>query len=396
MKITKIDVFQFRCEVAIPNKPVGCRIYTDEGIYGDGEGSMSYGTGSEAAFGMIEALANMIIGMDPLDHEVIWDKMHRSTFWGQSPGPVVFSGMSAIDLALWDIKGKVCNMPLYRLLGGKQRQDLRCYASQLQHGFKGYHDFAFSTDKYVDVSKYVVEELGYDALKIDFLTFDRDPSRPLGNEQRRGPMSPYYVQLAEERVAAVREAVGPNVDIIVENHSTLDALSAVQLARAIEKYNNFFFEEPNTPSPKTAKYIAENINIPIANGERIFSRWQYAPYFEDMSIQIAQPDLTSCGGLTEGKKICDMAHTYDVAIQAHVCGTPLSTAAALHLESTIPNFIIHEQHCVALAPYMKALCVHDYQPVNGRFVTPELPGIGNEWTEQAMVEARMKKTITKD
>ena len=209
-------------------------------------------------------------------------------------------------------------------------------------------------------------------------------------------MSPYYVQLAEERVAAVREAVGPNVDIIVENHSTLDALSAIQLARAIEKYNIFFFEEPNTPSPKTAKYIAENINIPIANGERIFSRWQYAPYFEDMSLQIAQPDLTSCGGLTEGKKICDMAHTYDVAVQAHVCGTPLSTAASLHLESAIPNFIIHEQHCVALAPYMKALCVHDYQPVNGRFVTPELPGIGNEWTEQAMVEARMKKVITKE
>lgn len=397
MKITKVDVFQFRCDVPIPNRPVGCRIYTDEGIYGDGEGSMSYGTGSEAAFGMIEALANMIIGMDPLDNEVIWDKMHRTTFWGQSPGPVVFSGISAIDIALWDIKGKVCNMPLYRLLGGKQRKDLRCYASQLQHGFRGYHDFAFSTDKYVEVSKYVVDELGYDAIKIDFLTFDRDPRLPpLTNEQRRGPMSPYFVQLAEERVAAVREAVGPNVDIIIENHSNLDAISAIQLARAVEKYNIFFFEEPNTPSPKTAKYIRESISIPIANGERIFSRWQYAPYFEDMSIQIAQPDLTSCGGLTEGKKICDMAHTYDVAVQAHVCGTPLSTALSLHLESAIPNFIIHEQHCVCLHQYMKDLCVHDYQPVNGRFVTPELPGIGNEWTEKAMTEARMKKTVTKD
>ena len=397
MKITKVDVFQFRCDVPIPNRPVGCRIYTDEGIYGDGEGSMSYGTGSEAAFGMIEALANMIIGMDPLDNEVIWDKMHRTTFWGQSPGPVVFSGISAIDIALWDIKGKVCNMPLYRLLGGKQRKDLRCYASQLQHGFRGYHDFAFSTDKYVEVSKYVVDELGYDAIKIDFLTFDRDPRLPpLTNEQRRGPMSPYFVQLAEERVAAVREAVGPNVDIIIENHSNLDAISAIQLARAVEKYNIFFFEEPNTPSPKTAKYIRESISIPIANGERIFSRWQYAPYFEDMSIQIAQPDLTSCGGLTEGKKICDMAHTYDVAVQAHVCGTPLSTALSLHLESAIPNFIIHEQHCVCLHQYMKDLCVHDYQPVKGRFVTPELPGIGNEWTEKAMTEARMKKTVTKD
>ncbi len=392
MKITKIEAFQFRCDVAIPNKPVGCRIYTDEGLYGDGEGSMSYGTGSEGAFGMIEALSRLVLGMDPLDNEVIWDKLHRSTFWGQNGGPAVFSGISAIDTALWDIKGKYFGVPLYRLLGGKQRQELRCYASQLQHGFRGYHDFAYDTEKYREVSKYAVS-LGYDAIKIDFLTFDRDPSKRLTNEHRRGPMSPYYIQLAEERVAAVREAVGPNVDIIIENHSNLDALSAVQFGRAAEKYNIFFFEEPNTPSPKTAKYIKENMNIPIANGERIYSRWQYLPYFEDMSIQVAQPDLTSCGGVTEGKKICDMAHTYDIAVQLHVCGTPLSTALSLHLESCIPNFLIHEQHCVCLHQYIKDLCVHDYQPVNGRFATPELPGIGNEWSEKAMAEALRRVEI---
>ena len=115
-----------------------------------------------------------------------------------------------------------------------------------------------------------------------------------------------------------------------------------------------------------------------------------------MTIQVAQPDLTSCGGITEGKKICDMAHTYDIGVQAHVCGTPLSTAAALHLESVIPNFVIHEHHGVCLHQYMKDLCVHDYQPVNGVMTAPELPGIGNEWTEKAMAEPRRKLVVQQE
>ena len=200
-------------------------------------------------------------------------------------------------------------------------------------------------------------------------------------------MDPDTLSIGVERVAAVREAVGEKVERSVENHATLDALSAVQFAQAIEKYNIFFFEEPNTPSPKTAKYIARNTRIPIANGERIYSRWQYAPYFEDMSLQVAQPDIGTCGGLTEVKKICDMAHTYDVAIQAHVCGTPLSSALALHLEAAIPNFIIHEHHLCMLHQYNIDLCLYDYQPVKGRFSIPERPGIGQEWSEKAMAEA---------
>jgi len=395
MKITKVELFLFHCDTFAPAKPVGIRVYTDEGIYGDGEASMSYGNGAEGAYGMLESLIPLVLGMNPLANEVIWDKLHKTTFWGQSPGPAVFSAISAIDIALWDIKGKYYNTPLYNLFGGKFREELRCYASQLQLGWGSEYEMAFSDDDYAAMAKKAVAD-GYDAIKVDFTCFGTGPQHKVSHLDRAGILPPRMLRMIENRVAATREAVGEDVDIIIENHSGLDALSAVQIAEAVEKYNIFFFEEPNTPSPKTAKWISERTRIPIANGERIFSRWQYAPYFEDMSIQIAQPDLTSCGGLTEGKKICDMAHTYDVAVQAHVCGTPLSTALSLHLESSIPNFIIHEQHCVALAPYMKALCVHDYQPVNGRFVTPELPGIGNEWTEKAMVEARMKKVITKE
>ena len=177
------------------------------------------------------------------------------------------------------------------------------------------------------------------------------------------------------------------MDIIIENHSNLDAMSAVQLANAAEPFNIFFVEEPNTPSVSSSKYIADHIRIPLANGERIFSRWQYFPYFEQNAIQVAQPDLGTCGGFTEGKKIADAAHAFDIAVQAHACGTPLSSAAALHFETALPNFIIHEHHLCFLHQYNIDLCVHDYQPDRGMISAPELPGLGNEWSEHAMKHA---------
>ena len=124
-------------------------------------------------------------------------------------------------------------------------------------------------------------------------------------------------------VAAVRQAVGEKVDIIIENHSNLDAQSAVQLGKRVQKYNIFYYEEPNSPSAKTAGFISEKLEIPIAQGERIYSRWQYAQYFENMSVQVIQPDIGNTGGITETKKICDMAYVYDVNVQAHVCASPL-------------------------------------------------------------------------
>ena len=381
MKITKIDVVQVETSDPIW-RPIICRIYTDEGIYGDGEAALAYGIASPAAFGMVRDLAKLIIGMDPLKNEVIWDKLYKETFWGQNGGPVVFSGISALDIALWDIKGKYFNVPVHVLLGGKKRDNIRCYASQLQFGWGEKVTPQTDTQGYVDASKKAVAE-GYDAIKIDFFTFDKD-GRNFDEEDRVGLLKPYYVDLIEERVAAVREAVGPEVDIIMENHSFTDSNSAVQLGRRVQKYNIFYFEEPNTPTAKMTKYICDKLEMPIAHGERVYSRWQYAEYFENSSVQLIQPDLGNCGGLTEGKKICDMAYVYDVGVQAHVCASPLSTAAALHLECVIPNFVIHEHHIVNRTDYNKKLCIHDYQPVDGKYKIPDLPGLGNEFSEFAL------------
>ena len=390
MKIVKVDVMQLGTDVRPDWRPIVCRIYTDEGIYGDGEAAMAYDVGALGAFGMLQELAKMVIGMDPLDNEVIWDKLYRSTFWGQNGGPVTFSAISAIDIALWDIKGKYFKVPVYKLLGGKKRDNLRCYASQLQFGWGEVRIPARSPEDYAKNAKKAVAE-GYDAVKFDFFLYDEKDGF-FNDNDRLGLLSKKYLNIVEKRIAAVREAVGPDVDIIMENHSYTDAQSALQLGKMAEKYDIFCFEEPTTPYPKITKYMSDKLNIPIATGERIYSRCQYAQYFENCSVQMIQPDFGNCGGITEGKKICDMAYAYDVGVQGHACGSPLSNVVALHLECVIPNFVIHEHHAVNLTPYNKSYCIYDYQPVNGKFKVPELPGLGNELSESA-INNSVKVTI---
>ena len=145
-----------------------------------------------------------------------------------------------------------------------------------------------------------------------------------------------------------------------------------------------YYEEPTMPcNANMFKHIKEKSGLPLATGERSYTRWGFRQFFEDRTLSVIQPDLCNTGGITETKKICDMAHVFDVGVQVHACGSPLSTAAALHLECAIPNFVIHEHHTYALSPYNKELCIHDYQPVNGKFSVPDLPGLGNELSEVA-------------
>lgn len=395
MKITKIDVMMLKPDRGIDDntdtfmnwskpewRPVVCRIYTDEEVYGDGEAAVAYGNAAPGAFGMLQELSRLIIGMDPMKNELIWETLYKRTFWGQNSGPIFYSALSAIDMACWDIRGKSLNVPLHVLLGGKRRDNLRAYASQLQFGWAPQIVPAVTTKDYVNSALKAVDE-GYDAVKIDFFTFDEE-GNSFSEEERNGMLLPKHIDLIVGRVAAVREAIGPYVDIIMENHSFLDAQSAIRLGKRVEQYDIALYEEPNTPTPRTTKYISDRLSIPLASGERIFTRWQYAPYFEDQSLQVAQPDVGTCGGITELKKICDMAHIYDISVQVHVCASPLSTAAALHVESVIPNFAIHENHIFNLQKFNRDLCIHDYQPKDGKYTVPNLPGIGNEFSEFAL------------
>jgi len=377
MKITSVEIWDMNIASLPWHHPVIIRINTDEGISGLGEAGMAYGTGHSGAAGYVKNLAeSFLIGADPMKAERLWEAMFRGTFWAQGGGPVVFAGMSAIDIACWDIKGKALKQPIYQLLGGKTNDNLRCYASQIQFGWshKGQTKLV-KPEEYAAAAVTAVAE-GYDAVKVDPTTFDEDGQRTPGLNKM---LSRKTVKMIYNRVNAIREAVGDDVDILIELHAAPGATSAIQIGQALEEFNCMFFEEGvHYLNAALQEKVTRSVNIPMAAGERLYTRWGYRQYFENQSLDLIQPDICLVGGLTEGKKVCDYAHIYDITVQAHVCGSPISTAAALQLEAVIPNFQIHEHHIIALQPGNCELCVPDYQPERGRYAIPEAPGLGLE------------------
>ncbi|MDR1399611.1 MAG: hypothetical protein LBJ41_06805 [Treponema sp.] len=208
----------------------------------------------------------MLIGMNPFWNEVIWEKMFRQSFWAQGNGAIVMAAISAIDIAIWDIKAKVAEAPLYRLLGGKHRDKLRCYASQLQFGwgvdkfllFKGQ---SVNSDFYAEAVQKAVAE-GYDAIKTNGMRFDKN-GNSLPYTASTGSISRDMMKTVEERIKVTQEAVGDGIDIIIENHAMTDASTAIQIGRLVRDYGIMFY------------------------------------------VHIIQPDIGNCGGITEAKKICD-------------------------------------------------------------------------------------------
>lgn len=395
MKITSVDIIKtFRepsrnAEIAVggvPWHPVCVRINTDEGISGYGEIGVAYGNAQSAGFGMGVDFAKCIIGLNPLNNEEIWDRLHRLTFWGMGNGGVIMAGISGIDIALWDIRGKVFHAPVYQLLGGKTNSRLRAYASQLQFDWGKVSKALSRPEEYAEAAKKAMVD-GFTAIKVDPIGFDKD-----GNWMgwsSRGVLQREQMDMAVARVAAMREA-GPELDIIIELHALTDTNTSIQLGRELEQLDCFYYEEPTQPlNSALFKEISAKVKIPVATGERVYTRWGYRPFFEDHSIGIIQPDLCNTGGITEGKKICDMAHVYDMGVQVHCCGGPISAAAALQLEAVIPNFVIHELHASALIQDNIDLCKYDYQAVDGYFEVPDRPGIGQELTEEAIAASEV-------
>ena len=380
MKITHVEIFDIHCPDRTSWHPIFVRIHTDEGIHGVGEAGLAYDWGHSAAAAMIKEIAEaVLIGFDPFKTELLWSRMLRESFWGLGGGPVLYSAMSAIDTALWDIKGKALNVPVYQLLGGKTNDNLRTYASQLQFDWSQDCIKMLSPDDYKRSAAKAMKE-GYDAVKVDPIVYDANGDSSF---DRTKLFTPAQMKLFGDRLRAIREEVGDNVDIIFEAHSLMGCASAIQMGSVIEEVGCMMFEEPvNYLNSAVHKKVAENVKVPIAAGERLYHRWDVRPYFEDQSIDVLQPDVGLCGGFTETKKVCDYADVYDIRVQAHVCGGPVATAAALQLEAAIPNFLIHEHHTYAIKHWNRELCLQDYQPVNGKFKVPDLPGLGIELNDE--------------
>jgi len=390
MKITHVEIFDIHCPERPPWNPVFVRIHTDEGIHGIGEAGLAYDWGHSAAAAMIKEIAEaVLIGFDPFKTELLWSRMLRESFWGLGGGPVLYSAMSAIDTALWDIKGKALGLPVYQLLGGKTNDNLRTYASQLQFDWDKDCTKMLTPADYARAASKAMAE-GYDAVKVDPIVYDANGDSSF---DRTKLFTPTQMKLFGDRLRAIRKEVGDEVDIIFESHSLMGAASAIQMGKIVEEVGCMMYEEPvNYLNAKVHKKVSDRVNVPIAGGERLYHRWDVRQYFEDQSIDVLQPDVGLCGGFTEAKKVCDYADVYDIRIQAHVCGGPVATAASLQLEAAIPNFLIHEHHTYAIKAWNRELCIQDYQPVNGRFSVPDLPGIGIELNDE-IVNRSPKMTV---
>ncbi|MFQ3236096.1 MAG: galactonate dehydratase [Paraglaciecola sp.] len=374
MKITRVEIFDIDCPKRPGWNPVFVRIYTDEGITGVGEAGLAYDLGHSAAAHMVKEIAQaMLIGFDPMNTEALWSRMLRESFWGLGGGPIIYAAMSAIDTALWDIKGKALGVPVYQLLGGKTNAKLRTYASQLQFDWDSEVTRLNDPLDYGRAAEKAVAQ-GYDAVKVDPIVYDKTGATHF---DRTKLFTQPELRLFKARLQAIRDAVGSDVDIIFECHSLLGVATAIQLGEMVEDIGCLFYEEPvNYLNSKLHDKVAKRVNVPIAGGERLYNRWGVRPYLEDQSLDVLQPDIGLCGGFTEAKKVCDYADVYDVRIQAHVCGGPVATAASLHLETAIPNFLIHEHHTYAIKDWNRELCLQDPQPVNGFFEVTEVPGLG--------------------
>jgi galactonate dehydratase len=300
--------------------------------------------------------------------------MYRKTFWGQGGGPVVYGAMSGIDIALWDIKGKALGVPVYELLGGQCWDKLRVYAN-------GWYRGNATPEDYAEGALRVVAD-GYTAMKFDPFAVDPDGE---WNYPRRD-LDPVRAELAYQRVKAVRDAVGPDIDILVEVHGNLGPTSAIQIGKRLEELKPFFYEEPvDAMNVECMRKVAEQVNIPIAAGERLYTRYGFRPYIEGQILDILQPDIGLTGGISETRKIATHAETYNLHVQPHNYGGPVSTAAGVHIDTSIPNFIIQETFPYhPVAQYEIVINAYEPQIKEGYLDAPNTPGLGIELNEKLM------------
>ena len=302
------------------------KVETDEaGLHGWGEATLEWKTSS--VVGAVEDVSRYIVGEDPLRIEHLYQVMSRQYFWRS--GIEGMTAISAIEQALWDIKGKMLGVPVYELLGGRVRDRVRLYnhlgGGQMQEMYESARPEEFAE------RALKVREMGYTAIK--FMAVPR--TLPV-----EGAAS---VRHAEGVVRAVREAVGPDVDLMVDLHARTWPAMAVRYCNAFEPYGLLFFEEPcPTEDVEATAQVTRQSRIPIATGERLVGRHQFRELFERRACHVIQPDLSHCGGLWEARKIAAMAEAYSMAVAPHNPNGPVATAAAVHFALATPNWLIQE------------------------------------------------------
>jgi galactonate dehydratase len=335
------------------------KVLTDEGIEGVGE---AYSVGpDEATVAVIHDFERWLVGEDPSRIEHLWQSMYNGTrFPG---GSIVNAAISGIEHALWDIQGKALGVPVYRLLGGACRDRVRVYQSA----------GGATPDALAENARALIAEYGYTALKIG-------PHPP---DSDRMPANA-VVRAAARRLEAVREAVGPDVDIGVDPHAKIfEPARAVAMAQALKPYRPFFFEEPLRPENVDAlAKVAAQVDIPLATGEMLYTKFEFRELLVRQCVDIIQPDICCAGGLLECKKIAAMAEAFYVTVAPHNPMGPVATAVNVQLAACTPNFLILE-YIPDDRPGRQDLVREPLRVVDGYIPLSDRPGLGIELNEEA-------------
>lgn len=348
MKIIRIEQFFPRVRTRL------VKITTDNGLVGWGETTLEGKPKSTVA--AVEELADYLIGKDPLRIEHHWQQIYRSAFF--RGGAVLMTALSGIDQALWDIAGKHYGVPVYQLLGGAVRDRVRVYA---------HWGIADMTDAGLATARERLERLrasGYTAFK----------SGPGG--AWRGHEPPAVIDAFIKRAYTMREWVGPEIELAFDLHGKMTPALAIELCHELKGMRPMFVEEP-VPQENVAalRQVAERSPVPIATGERLLTRWGFREVCEQHAAAYLQPDVSHVGGITELKKVANLAEIYYMHIAPHCAIGPVALAAALHVDAVVPNFLIQEQIDASLGD---GLLREPWLVRDGYIELPTRPGLGFE------------------
>ena len=356
MKVTDIKTFPVDC---FRTNWVFVKVYTDEGIDGVGEATLEYK--EKALIGAVEHIKEYLVGKNPLTIEKHFHDIYRDAYW--RGGAVLMSALSAVEMALWDILGKSLQVPVYQLLGGKVHDSVRIYVN-------GWFSGAKEPEEFAEKAK-IAKERGITAMKWD----------PFGKSYME--ISGKDLDKAIRNVAAVREAVGNDVDLLIEGHGRFNIPTAIKIAKELEPFHPFFFEEPVPPDNLDAlKEVKDRVSISISAGERLYTRWDYRPMFDKMAADYIQPDISHAGGIMELKKIAAEAESRYIPFAPHNPSGPVANAATLQLAATCPNFCILEI-MYSDVEWRKDVTNESLQYKDGFMTIPDKPGLGIEIDEKA-------------
>ena len=358
MKIAKIEQFFPRQRMRL------VKITTDNGIVGWGETTLE--GKPKSTWAAVEELAEYFVGKDPLRIEHHWQHVYRSAFF--RGGNVLMSALSGIDQALWDIAGKYYNVPAYMLLGGAVRDRIRVYAHWGIHG---------QTDEALAAARNRLDMLlakGYTAFKTG----------PGGTWRAHEP--PARIDAFVKDAYTMREWVGDEVELCFDFHGKMTPGLAIEVCGQLAGMRPMFVEEPIPQENVDAlKEVSDHVPFPIATGERLLSRWEFREIFEKQAVSYIQPDGSHAGGITELKKIANMAEVYYIHIMPHCAIGPVAFSACMQVDAVVPNFLVQEQIDVGLG---EGLLVEPWQVIDGHVELPTKPGLGFD-----LIESEVEKTI---